>query len=1228
VIDIALDFYGQLKDFVRSQVSPKGIACAPLLNLHKLTGQDTPQVPPEMGVAMQYLLHFNPIVQTYKTIWELSEGVVSNPYLSLDSIKQFVVGLRNARIETSLGKQGESTQLYAVIDANPRPQKRAKISPHFDGLCVRGSNIVDRFVSTASGVVHGLNYARCTLETCLFPYIHPNGVGGWDGFSPFKKYMRWTVNKLFSPYTLCKTYMPVMFQMFQAVQIDDNTVASIFEAEYRKLSRKYPNLSDEDIMKKVLKHKSLKAIPGTSAYFRNKRRQLLDMVDKCGMPTYFITLTAADIPGFHWQEYSDMLKILRTWDEDVKLNDVPVECAKVFVERVQLFMKHVLAPKNASGIMGNVTDYCIRYESQMRGSLHAHILIWVHPDDEPRVSKEITGCMPGVWREDLQKFVPLSADPMHTHLLYLAEKLQSHSCSKDSCRKDCHGHKCYYGFPCSAQSSVEPVMDDVVRKWMYYRPRHEDRNVVPYHPLVLLFWEAHCNVQKVTKEDWSEYLMKYATKGEAVGNLNLDVEKSKVVGLSSFSTAQLKAYTALFQSTPVSPCETTLHMMGVDLVELSQTFEYVDTSTPEKRMRRFPKAQHTKPHPVQMYVRRPEKLQHITFRAYHEWYTVRDQPYVRRSCYAEECGQDNDGRYVYKLPTKKNAVFTKYHPANEIEAYFFNVLLDKVPFIGSEMNIFSQFNSVQSYVVEAFIRGVVDIGDLPNMVTCYCNYYMRRTYDQACILNVMHEHIVEVMNKSRDKCPDIVRQVLSHTDIQDTAQYVPQCNAPQEADRIPLHMLNLEQKAVYDAVTTKTGLHIISGPPGSGKTFLVTAIAQHYEQDKAVQVAYSATTGAAAICLHRNATTAHRLFGLPLRGCTFRPHGPRNVHYKQISHCKVFVIDEFSMMTGRMFNNVISQLMHVHRCHTFAELCNTITIILVGDRHQLPPVCHCKRQPMTVCGKCSIANSLSWSKGLVHELQISMRHATDPTFARFLSCIRTFALPQPLIDAVLQQCYIPTKESALQICDGNTTVLCTHREDCQFFNSHMLQRLFSATDILQIPLWYSESCNDVNVPERVQQFLNSNNNNIANCLAKGSKVMLIANGNLQRGAANGAIGIVKDFIYKQDFLHSIAVELCSTKETIMVTRTYTRTMTDNKTQYVVKGFPLQLAYSYTGHKSQGATLSGNTILYVRQGFEMGLVYVMLSRVTNRENLKIVGGIAAEDCLPMSGLSNVGHDMCD
>ena len=45
-------------------------------------------------------------------------------------------------------------------------------------------------------------------------------------------------------------------------------------------------------------------------------------------------------------------------------------------------------------------------------------------------------------------------------------------------------------------------------------------------------------------------------------------------------------------------------------------------------------------------------------------------------------------------------------------------------------------------------------------------------------------------------------------------------------------------------------------------------------------------------------------------------------------------------------------------------------------------------------------------------------------------------------------------------------------------------------------------------------------------------------------------------------------------------------------------------------------MRGLTIVKMREAFTYGLAYVMLSRVTTRANLRIVGGLTPSQCLPM------------
>ncbi len=59
-----------------------------------------------------------------------------------------------------------------------------------------------------------------------------------------------------------------------------------------------------------------------------------------------------------------------------------------------------------------------------------------------------------------------------------------------------------------------------------------------------------------------------------------------------------------------------------------------------------------------------------------------------------------------------------------------------------------------------------------------------------------------------------------------------------------------------------------------------------------------------------------------------------------------------------------------------------------------------------------------------------------------------------------------------------------------------------------------------------------------------------------------------------------------------------------------------LDYVIIGHKSQGAMISSKVMIHVRESFAQGLVYVMLSRVTSRKNLKIVNNLQPSNIQPM------------
>jgi ATP-dependent DNA helicase PIF1 len=59
----------------------------------------------------------------------------------------------------------------------------------------------------------------------------------------------------------------------------------------------------------------------------------------------------------------------------------------------------------------------------------------------------------------------------------------------------------------------------------------------------------------------------------------------------------------------------------------------------------------------------------------------------------------------------------------------------------------------------------------------------------------------------------------------------------------------------------------------------------------------------------------------------------------------------------------------------------------------------------------------------------------------------------------------------------------------------------------------------------------------------------------------------------------------------------------------------------TSHKSQGATIATKVIIDIKKTFAPGLTYVMLSIVTNQNNLKIIGNLIPNDFTPCNFLED-------
>jgi len=193
----------------------------------------------------------------------------------------------------------------------------------------------------------------------------------------------------------------------------------------------------------------------------------------------------------------------------------------------------------------------------------------------------------------------------------------------------------------------------------------------------------------------------------------------------------------------------------------------------------------------------------------------------------------------------------------------------------------------------------------------------------------------------------------------------------------------------------------------------------------------------------------------------------------------------------------------------------------------------------------------------------------------------------------------------------HTTIFCTHKVDVEKYNTIVLQKHFPTSEIYQVKM----DTNATNI-EHIQPWLNNKSFNHIHTIAIGALVMLTNNINIQKEAVNGTTATITSIIFDTKN-NVIAIEVQLTTNSIkMVLKKYTFQHKYTYDGYYYKAlFPITLAYAIIGHKSQGRIISSKVIIDIKEAFALGFTYVMLSRVTNRNNLKIIGNLTPNDFVP-------------
>ena len=472
--------------------------------------------------------------------------------------------------------------------------------------------------------------------------------------------------------------------------------------------------------------------------------------------------------------------------------------------------------------------------------------------------------------------------------------------------------------------------------------------------------------------------------------------------------------------------------------------------------------------------------------------------------------------------------------------------------------------------------------------------------------------------------------------------------------------LNHDQKCIYREIKDRliAGQQVtafVKGKAGTGKSFLIKSMINFLIANKIPYVT-CASTGIAASLI--NGKTVHSAFSI----YTARNYGEDNVFCSldickpngfAMTYAKVVIIDEVTMISAKVLTSMeygLRKIMSQKRSPLGLYPFGGKSILLFGDLAQVPAV---TRAPDDFLESLQQFNESEIFTGFVqYELKTVMRQLPDEVlFIKLLDYIRNHRDGErldPEIENALKQQFVSGKmDSNITNIDffvggdsPNGMVITFTNKEAQLYNKLILE---SRTKMYNCPI--------INISAkfyvRKQNYYVGNRNQMANdefrrqlsvtdirvasedevkifCgamkkryfnsiipfnleIAKGSRVMLLQNLNVNLGFINGARGTVYNYIQEVDAIEVFFDHQKPSEKPILVTRTKSMEYQINNGKVIfMYQFPLKLAWAVTAHKSQGQTLEKCAIHIGEKAFAHGSLYVALSRVKSIKNIRLFG----------------------
>jgi hypothetical protein len=871
-------------------------------------------------------------------------------------------------------------------------------------------------------------------------------------------------------------------------------------------------------------------------YFNEKLLHINAMTREYGLPSLFITLTAAES---RWTHLKDILK--STDNKDTNPTNRPLHTMLHFTHRKKELWNHVWR-KPANSNWGHLNHFFERVEFQNRGAPHTHSIIWVEKTIDEMIAENLI-------RSDLP-------DPILEPELYqLVITHQIHTCNPTKCGGPAPpGQTCKKNFP----RPYSPITYYNANEFRYtYRCVTErDRWVVPYHAPTLLIWNAHMNIQYVSSKDLGRYLTKYVVKSEP----------SYV-----FNVSEGDKYHEHIIARRLSSIECMFLLLGEVICNSSVQVKYLPTEPPTTRTRAIRPISTISDDDddpywkdaIEKYFARPhtEEFDNITYPTYFQNYTLLTKNPINNNAYMDDLGY-----YVVKRLSPL-VIRYKYLKVQNGESFFYQQLLLSTP-CRSENELLNNYSSYREKYLSLHPDFSNSIFNSVNTLENENKHSLQNQFD-----TIISKILEDLMS-------NITPQIAEILSIQLNALKLEPPIFPQNA------MLNLpeEQYILYNTIVSNLGpLHskkypffFITGSGGTGKSFITRLIIDWLESQHKTYL-LTAPTGVAAQNI--SGSTIHSALRLTQSGSGYQSLAFYDLEFKKkLQSIQVLIIDEISMVSASLFNFISNLFARIHNSDIAF---GGISVIVVGDLTQLPPV----------KGEAVFYSSV-WQLFYPLFLYKSQRHHEDEEFYQMLEEIRFGRISDTTWTKLMDRAESYTNNQS-----SNSLLTTTHIvgycETSKQINNSICNILPVNID-KYIVAESIDFLDGKHISSELTQTAFKSKTNMPTTLRlqQGARVMYLNNSLIKDGICNGTIGVITDLDKQQPSVqiafcvHGAIIHKWITRETAYF---YSTGQQASRTQ-----FPLQNSFSLTVHKTQSVTLPTISV-DLSQLFAPGQAYTAISR---------------------------------